>query len=299
MNDNGAVTDCRLERRGGGMVDHPGRFAWYELVTTDVAAARAFYADVVGWGAQDASTPGLAYTLITAGEASVGGLMDLPEDAQKLGATPRWIGYVAVDDVANVAGEIKRRGGAVFVPPTDSNIGRIAVVADPQAASLALVEGLKYGEPQQGRLREPGHVGWHELFADDQEKAFAFYSELFGWRKAGDQTVPTGTAETYRLFSAGAQTIGGVQARPDWAPSAFWLYYFNVGDIDTALQRVTAGGGHIFGGPHELPGGNWFARCTDPQGAGFALQGPRNKDAVAWSSSWGEFSSKGRLITRR
>ena len=50
------------------MADHHGRFAWYELITTDVAAARAFYAKVVGWGAQDASTPDLAYTLFTVRE---------------------------------------------------------------------------------------------------------------------------------------------------------------------------------------------------------------------------------------
>ena len=49
------------------MVRHPGRFAWYELITTDMAAARAFYTEVVGWGAHDASTPDLAYTLFTAG----------------------------------------------------------------------------------------------------------------------------------------------------------------------------------------------------------------------------------------
>ena len=28
---------------GIGMVDYPGRLAWYELITTDMAAAQAFY----------------------------------------------------------------------------------------------------------------------------------------------------------------------------------------------------------------------------------------------------------------
>ena len=47
------------------MVDYSGRFVWYELMTTDMAAAKAFYGEVVGWGAQDASTSDLAYTLLT------------------------------------------------------------------------------------------------------------------------------------------------------------------------------------------------------------------------------------------
>ncbi|MDB5640133.1 MAG: hypothetical protein JWP51_5041, partial [Bradyrhizobium sp.] len=62
------------------MVDTPGRFVWYELMTTDTAAAKAFYAGVVGWGSQDASKSGLAYAFFTAGSTSVGGLMDLPAE---------------------------------------------------------------------------------------------------------------------------------------------------------------------------------------------------------------------------
>src|SRR5450631_2593306 len=99
-----------------------GRFVWYELLTTDTAAARAFYAEVVGWGAQDASTPDLAYCLFTLGNVPLGGLMELPEEARRMGATPRWLGYVDVDDVDAAAYRAKRLGGAVLVAPTDSNI---------------------------------------------------------------------------------------------------------------------------------------------------------------------------------
>ena len=48
------------------MVDRQARFAWYELLTTDMAAAKAFYRDVVGWDAQDASTVTITYSLLTA-----------------------------------------------------------------------------------------------------------------------------------------------------------------------------------------------------------------------------------------
>jgi hypothetical protein len=37
------------------MADSHGRFIWYELTTTDMQAAKAFYAAVVGWGTRDAS----------------------------------------------------------------------------------------------------------------------------------------------------------------------------------------------------------------------------------------------------
>ena len=35
------------------MTSDQGRFIWYELMTPDVAAAKRFYGDVVGWTAQD------------------------------------------------------------------------------------------------------------------------------------------------------------------------------------------------------------------------------------------------------
>jgi len=285
------------------MVDCHGRFAWYELITTDTGAAKAFYAKVLGWGTRDASTPDLAYTLFTAAGASVSGLMDLPEDARKLGATPRWMGYVGVDDVDATADRIKRLGGAVYVPPTNSNIGRISVVADPQMATLGLVEGLKPGQQPPAELDEPGRVGWHELLAADRQKAFAFYGELFGWRKADAETDPT---DTYQLFSAGGQTIGGMFTKRPEEPVPFWLYYFNIGDIDAAAERVKTGGGRIFEGPHQLLDGSWIARCTDPQGAFFALQGKRSQDGigrapaseVGWSTEWSGISSRGRLVTK-
>jgi predicted enzyme related to lactoylglutathione lyase len=285
------------------MVDCPCRFAWYELITTDMATAKSFYANVVGWGPRDESTPGLAYTMFTAGRVAVSGLMDLPEEGRKMGATSRWMGYIGVEDVDAMAARVKRLGGAVYVPPTDSNIGRISVVSDPQKTTLGLVEGLKPGQPQPTEQDELGRVGWHELLAADRDKAFAFYGELFGWQK---EAAETGPAETYQLFSAGGQTIGGMRTKNAMEPMPFWLYYFNIDDVDAAMERVKTGGGQILEGPHKLLDGSWIVRCTDPQGAAFALQGKRSQDGierapvseVGWSTEWGGFSSKGRLVTK-
>jgi predicted enzyme related to lactoylglutathione lyase len=283
------------------LVDQPARFAWYELLTTDVATASAFYGKVVGWGAKDASTPDLAYTVLAAGEVPVGGLMELPEEGRRQGATPRWVGYVAVDDIDATASQIRRRGGAVLLPPTDSNIGRVSVVADPQKATFALVEGLTYGPQQPGGLDELGHVGWHELLAQDRSRIFDFYGELFDWQKDSGETDAT---DFYQLFSSAGQTIGGMLTKLPSVPQPCWLYYFNVDDIGTAARRVNDSGGRILQGPIELTDGCWIARCADPQGALFALQGARGpKDAehpsaseVAWSAKWGDIASQGRMV---
>ena len=157
------------------MVSSHGRFVWYELMTTDMETAKAFYANVVGWGTRDASTSGLAYSLFTAEDSPVAGLMNVPEGARRTGVTPQWMGYVGVDDVDAAVDRIKQLGGAVHVPPTDlPNISRFSVVADPQMATLALVKGQNSGRAQSAELDAPGRVGWHELLATDWETGVRF-----------------------------------------------------------------------------------------------------------------------------
>ena len=263
-----------------------GRFIWYELMTTDMKAAKAFYADVVGWGTQDASMPGMPYTLFTAGGAPVSGMIALPDDARTSGFRPSWLGYVGVDDVDATADRILKLGGAVHVPPKDiPNISRLSVAVDPQMATIALLKWLSGGRDQPAEPGTPGCVGWHELFAADWEKAWAFYGELFGWQKADADVGVSDThnaSGTYQLFSAGGQTIGGMCTKPATAPIPFWLYYFNIGDIDLAAKRVKAGGGRVLNGPIEVPGGGWIAQCTDPQGALFALAGKRSHNGIGY-----------------
>jgi uncharacterized protein len=292
----------RIQVGGGfGMNGDRGCFVWYELLSTDTAGAAKFYGDVVGWSVRDASTAALAYGVFAVGGAPVCGLMDLPVEGRKMGARPRWVGYVAVDNADAVADLVKRRGGAVYVPPTDSNIGRIAIVADPQTATLALVEGLKLSEARPRGLDELGCVGWHELFAADSRSALAFYAETFGWEELKGEF---GLIDSYRMFSAGGPTLGGMFNKLPRVPVPFWVYYFNVADLDRAMASVRAGGGQVVHGPEELAGGLAIIRCIDPQGAMFALRGPRGERlgpegdvaAVGFTATWGGFSSQGRLI---
>jgi predicted enzyme related to lactoylglutathione lyase len=257
-----------------------GRFAWYDLVTTDTGAAKAFYTKVMGWGALDASLAGRTYTLFTSGKVVVCGLIDLSEDARKMGGEPSWLGYVAVDDVDATAERVTYLGGAVYVPPTDiPNVSRFSTFADPQTGRLALLKWLNPGHEQPVELGGLGRVGWHELLAADLEKALAFYGELFGWQKAD---ADIGDMGTYQRFSAGGQTIGGILTKPPMIPTPYWIYYFNIRDLDAAVQRVKTGGGQILDGPIEVADGSWIVRCIDPQGAIFALQGKRERKAIGY-----------------
>ena len=254
-----------------------GRFVWYELATTDTDTAKAFYADVVGWGTGDSSMPGSAYTLFTAGGSPVAGLMKLPPDTRSTDVVPQWIGYIGVDDVDAVAGHVAKLGGTVHVPPTDvPNVSRFSVFADPQMATLGLIKG-RQGAQQLAPPNALGHVGWHELLAADLEKTFDFYGELLGWKKTESHVDSTGT---YQQFSAGTETIGGMFTEVGISTLPFWLYYFSVGNIEVAAKRVKAGGGQILYGPIAVPGGVRLVQCADPQGAVFGLIDRRIRVAV-------------------
>jgi predicted enzyme related to lactoylglutathione lyase len=267
------------------------QFCWYELITSDSVSAKAFYSNVMGWGVLNTSIPDRGYSLFTAGTVLVGGLMDLPENTSGTGTEAAWIGYIGVDDVDATASRIEHLGGAVHVAPREVvNVSRYSIFADPQTARLGMLKWAKPMQQKPANLASTGRVGWHELLAADSEKAWTFYTEVFGWQRA---EAEIGEMGPYQLFSSRGQTMGGIVTKASIVPSARWLYYFNVSDIDSAAERVKTAGGQIFNGPVELPSGNAMVQCKDPQGAIFALRSkpPRSalgyfKDAEGRQWSW-------------
>lgn len=250
-----------------------GSFFWYDVMTTDTNAAQKFYCDVVGWTAQDSGVPG-NYTIFNASGRGVAGLMAIPEDARKMGVPPCWMGYIYVDDVDAIASRIVDEGGRLHRGPVDvPGVIRFAVVSDPQGAGFMIATPMTKDAPPPLAAGTPGTIGWHELYAGEWKSAFAFYEELFGWTKA--DALDMGEMGTYQLFTTGGLAVGGMMTKPAAIPVPCWGYYINVESIDAAVARVTAGGGKILMGPHQVPGGQWIVQGQDPQGAHFALVAPK------------------------
>lgn len=257
------------------MADSTGFFVWYELMTTDVAAAKRFYGSVVGWKTEDMPMPGMTYTLAKAGDTQVAGLMSLPKDASDAGMKPCWVGYVAVPDVDQGAKKVASLGGKVLREPCDiPNVGRFAVVVDPQGVMLHLFKGTSAG-PAEAASMKAGRIGWHELHSSDAAKGFDFYAAMFGWTK--DRALDMGDMGTYQIFSIDGTAAGGMFNSP--MPKKSWLYYFAVDDIDAALKRITDNEGVVLHGPSEVPGGEFIVQAADPQGAMFAVVGMRSPAA--------------------
>jgi uncharacterized protein len=247
----------------------PRGFFWYELMTSDVKAAEAFYSAVVGWRGEAFGGNAMNYTVMNAADRGAVGIMEIPEDAKAMGAGPMWLGYIYADDVDAAAESLTKAGGKVYREPSDiPEVGRFAVVADPQGVSFML---MKPNGPDQPPVAAgtPGHIGWHELLANDGKSAFDFYAGQFGWTK-GD-AMDMGAMGTYQLFAAGGEPVGGVMTKPANIPQPYWLFYFTVPALDAAVAKVKAQGGTLLFDPMEVPGGAWIVQAKDPQGAVFAL----------------------------
>jgi predicted enzyme related to lactoylglutathione lyase len=256
------------------MTSGPGDFLWYDVMTTDPEAGRAFYKAVFDWNMADAGVQGHEYTVLSVGSTGVGGLMRLPDDAKSMGVPPCWTGYIGSADVDSDAKRLTAAGGSVRKPAQDiPGVGRFAVVADPHGAVFMLFKPTGTETPGPALPPEaPGNIGWRELMAGDGAAAFAFYAEMFGWTKA--EAHDMGPMGVYQLFAKDGVTRGGMMTKMPEMPVPCWGFYVNAEAIDAAAARVTRAGGTIVNGPMEVPGGQWIVQCTDPQGAHFGIVAP-------------------------
>jgi hypothetical protein len=250
-----------------------GSFIWYELLTTDADAAGKFYSDVIGWDAKSAGMPGVDYRLFSVNGQDVAGHMSLPAGAADMGMRPGWFGYVGVDDVDAAVSAIEAAGGSVLMPAMDlDGVGRMAFVADPQHVPFYIMRGAS-DEASGSFGQQVGRCCWNELSSADQSAALAFYTAQFGWEQ-GD-SMPMGEQGDYVFVNHGDGMIGAVMPAACDAGLPMWRYYFQIPDIDAAAARVSAGGGTVQSGPHQIPGGDYMIVAADPQGATFGAVGPR------------------------
>ena len=255
----------------------PGDFIWYELMTTDADGAKAFYDAVVGWNFGESTPEYNGYRMINTRDGGfAGGVLPITAEMQQHGARPIWLGYLNVSDVDQKVAEIETGGGKTLMPATDiPNVGRIAMLADPQGAPFYVMKPI----PPAGQENQPstvfspeqeGRCAWNELSTSDPVAARAFYGEQFGW--TSDDFMPMGEHGEYRFIDHEGLRLGAIAGTmPGQQPH--WRYYFRVPSIGRAKETAEAKGGKIVMGPMEVPGGDYIVIGIDPQGAEFALVG--------------------------
>ena len=254
-----------------------GQFIWYELSTPDVDAAKKFYPRFTDWGTQPFDND---YTMWTTGGVPMAGIFRLTDEMRQQGVPPNWMPYVESSDVDETTRKATSLGGQLVAGPSDiPNVGRYAVVQDPQGARFGVYKSINQSRAWDG-TNIVGRFSWHELMTTDAAKAFDFYGALFGWEKTGEMDM--GGGEMYTMYGKAGKMYGGIFNRPPEMAGMhpFWLVYIHVKDVGEAVARATKAGGTVKRPRMDIPGGT-IAILGDPQGAGFALHDVTPEAAAA------------------
>lgn len=264
------------------MPDHGG-FIWYELAVPDPALVRDFYQQVAGWTIEPGQAhAGAEYSMIRREDGgSAGGVLTLTGPMVDAGMRPAWTGYIHHPDVDAATRTIVDAGGQCFMGPLDmAGVGRLAMLADPQGATIYLLaptppEGDPDARSDVFGYMVPGRITWNELMTTDPAAAISLYGELFGWTQEGSMSM--GKLGEYQFIQHGRTPIGAVMPLVPQLDRSCWNFYIAVGDIDHAVAAVLANGGTLMGEIHEVPGGSYTANAVDPAGAAIGLVGPRKE----------------------
>jgi predicted enzyme related to lactoylglutathione lyase len=251
----------------------PGTLSWADLSTKGAGAAKDFYTGVFGWDAVDLPIPGGGvYTMFQMRGRSVAAVSEQQDQEAAQGIPPHWTTYITVADVDAAAKQAEAAGATLLAPPFDvMDAGRMAVIADPTGAAVALWQaGTSIGAEI---THEPNALGWFELMTPDVEKAKAFYSGLFGWT-AEEVAMPTGTYTLMTNEDPPAQA--GFMAPPAEAAGMppNWGVYFDVADCRATAARIAELGGRILMEPTAVEMAGVLAAVVDPQGAYFSVIEP-------------------------
>ena len=254
-----------------------GAFIWYELMTPDADGAKAFYDAVVGWDIGEGAPEFGGYRMIGRSDGKfAGGVLPLTAEMRQNGARPIWLGYVNVDDTDAAIASIERAGGKTLMPATDiPNVGRIAMVADPQGAPFYVMKPIPPAgqEKQASDVFSPDQqqrVSWNELSTSDPAAARKFYGDQFDW--VSDDFMDMGEMGEYRFIDHHRVRLGALCGVMQ-GQQPKWRYYIRVPSISKAKETAEANGGTVHMGPHQVPTGDYIIIGADPQGAEFALVG--------------------------
>jgi uncharacterized protein len=240
-----------------------GRFVWHEQVSSDPKQAQDFYTTLFGWDTELFKPGEMDYTMISSDGKTHGGFGKAMEGAPP----PHWLGHVRVEDVDETVEKAKQAGGKLAAGPFDmEDVGRMAIIGDPQGAFVSA-----YQSASEGPFAE-GVFVWDELGTTDVAGAERFYGDVFGWTTEDPGPEYGG----YRIFKDGETRVAGAMALQDPALPAMWIPYVGVDDADATTAKAKELGASALVEGMDVPKYGRIAVIRDPQGAVFGIIKPEH-----------------------
>jgi predicted enzyme related to lactoylglutathione lyase len=245
---------------------HPGKFVWADLFTGDPVAATKFYCGLFGWTATTLDQKGKTYTVFNNEGRPIAGLA--PRSVKGADHPSRWIGYLAVTDLATAVRAVTTEGGTVHAKPRKfPDRGEQAICADKDNNPFGLLQSNS-GDAADDEPK-PGEWNWFELYVKAPQDTAEFYRKTVGF-----EVVPETNSDRKSDFvlSSTGQARGGIAPLPtgsDVRPS--WLGVIRVADLDATLAKVSQLGGEVLVAPHDVEFGSRFAIILDSTGGTIGL----------------------------
>lgn len=119
-----------------------GAFCWADLNTSDVARASDFYTKLFGWKLEKGEKDPSGYLHIKNGDDYIGGIP--PAEHRDPNAPPHWLLYFETSNCDSSVEKAKQNGAKVYYGPVSmENVGRLAVLADPQGAVFSVFQSAR------------------------------------------------------------------------------------------------------------------------------------------------------------
>ena len=245
---------------------HPGKFVWADLFTTDPVAAAKFYSGLFGWTASTVDQKGRVYTVFSNNGHPVAGLAQRSPNAKN--KLSRWIGYIAVADVKATLALATPAGGQVRAPARDfPQRGLQAIITDNEGSPVGLLQSST-GDSTDADP-QPGDWNWFELYAREPKGTAAFYGKVFSYAVAPDDRTER---KNDWLLTGDDVPRAGVAPIPDREEAEpGWLGVVRVASIDDAIKKVSMLGGEVLVAPREVAYESRFAVIADPTGGTVGL----------------------------
>ncbi|MGH9118592.1 MAG: VOC family protein [Acidimicrobiales bacterium] len=278
----------------------PGVPCWVDTSQPEPEATLPFYAGLFGWEFEDVMPEGSEgkYFIGRIRGGDVAAVGSIPEGAPPMAM---WNTYIWVESAEETTSRARDAGGAAAVEPFDvMNLGRMAVLTDPEGASFCVWQAMDYKGAQV--VNEHGSLNFNGLATRDPDGAKAFYGTVFGWETLAlpsgliwtlpgygdhleegspglrEQMAQMGAPEGFIDVVAAFNPI----ADDDSETPAHWSVTFGVDDAEATAAKASELGGEVVAGPLDAP---WtrLAVIKDQAGATFIASQfvPENKDLEA------------------
>lgn len=244
-------------------ISTPGKFVWFDLLSTDMTACENFYEALFGWNFQRTNDSNARVKTIFHQSTPIGNMIgreSSPGDSQ-------WLSYMSSEDVDATLHLADANGGSTYREARDMpNRGRTGLALDPQGAAFAVLTSPS-GDPIDVGFRPDMWMG-AELWTTNVKGAAKFYQEIAGY---DIEHVEVHEKVEYWMLKKNGKPRAGIVSIPWKGMKPEWVPYIAVASVTAVVEKVEALGGTILIAPDMSVKEGRLAMISDPSGAVFGI----------------------------